>query len=375
MMEDSGESGCNSKTSSNSGKNEDEEENNSSKFKDGGSSSNSTVEESEKKPSVRPYVRSKMPRLRWTPDLHLRFIHAVERLGGQDRATPKLVLQMMNIKGLNIAHVKSHLQMYRSKKMDDQSQGIAHHSLFMEGGDPNIYNLNQLPMFPTFHQRLNSTFRYENASWNCHGNWTRGQSTLDRSSRGFYTTLTERIFGSNHGREANEDLCKRNPSFISERSTLQTHEIKDEMGFFLERENHSGELTPILSHIAAKAQARAINLQKQTPLKRKVSDCDLDLNLSLGVKPRNESDNLCCTDSQKMLPYSCPIFQRDTTFGGSNTQSPSNNNDDNDNGSILSLSLSSPLSSSKVTRIKEDGNSNATTENARRGASTLDLTL
>lgn len=51
------------------------------------SSSNSTVEENEKKAhsgSVRPYVRSKMPRLRWTPDLHLRFVHAVERLGGQD---------------------------------------------------------------------------------------------------------------------------------------------------------------------------------------------------------------------------------------------------------------------------------------------------
>jgi len=48
----------------------------------GGSSSNSTVEESEKK--IRPYVRSKLPRLRWTPDLHLRFVHAVQRLGGQE---------------------------------------------------------------------------------------------------------------------------------------------------------------------------------------------------------------------------------------------------------------------------------------------------
>jgi SHAQKYF class myb-like DNA-binding protein len=34
---------------------------------------------------VRPYVRSKMPRLRWTPDLHHCFVHAVERLGGEDR--------------------------------------------------------------------------------------------------------------------------------------------------------------------------------------------------------------------------------------------------------------------------------------------------
>lgn len=51
------------------------------------SSSNSTVEENGKKTnsgSVRQYVRSKTPRLRWTPELHLRFAHAVERLGGQD---------------------------------------------------------------------------------------------------------------------------------------------------------------------------------------------------------------------------------------------------------------------------------------------------
>lgn len=32
--------------------------------------------------NVRQYVRSNMPRLRWTPDLHLSFIRAVQRLGG-----------------------------------------------------------------------------------------------------------------------------------------------------------------------------------------------------------------------------------------------------------------------------------------------------
>lgn len=32
---------------------------------------------------VRPYMRSKVPRLRWTPDLHLCFLQAIDRLGGQ----------------------------------------------------------------------------------------------------------------------------------------------------------------------------------------------------------------------------------------------------------------------------------------------------
>ena len=34
--------------------------------------------------AVRQYIRSKVPRLRWTPELHHCFVHAIERLGGQD---------------------------------------------------------------------------------------------------------------------------------------------------------------------------------------------------------------------------------------------------------------------------------------------------
>ncbi|KAL6911769.1 hypothetical protein ACP4OV_000574 [Aristida adscensionis] len=62
---------------------------------------------------------ARAPRMRWTTSLHARFVHAVELLGGHERATPKSVLELMDVKDLTLAHVKSHLQMYRTIKTSD----------------------------------------------------------------------------------------------------------------------------------------------------------------------------------------------------------------------------------------------------------------
>lgn len=67
---------------------------------------------------MRPYVRSGAQKLRWTRGLHHAFTRAVEELGGGHRATPTRILELMGEDGVTVAHVKSHLQMYRIGKVN-----------------------------------------------------------------------------------------------------------------------------------------------------------------------------------------------------------------------------------------------------------------
>ncbi|CAM0908886.1 unnamed protein product [Alopecurus aequalis] len=67
------------------------------------------------------------PRLRWTVELHDRFVDAVAQLGGPDKATPKTIMRVMGVKGLTLYHLKSHLQKFRLGKQHKEFGD--HHSV------------------------------------------------------------------------------------------------------------------------------------------------------------------------------------------------------------------------------------------------------
>ncbi|KAA0034530.1 transcription factor LUX [Cucumis melo var. makuwa] len=49
----------------------------------------------------------------WSSELHRRFVHALQQLGGPHVATPKQIRELMKVDGLTNDEVKSHLQKYR----------------------------------------------------------------------------------------------------------------------------------------------------------------------------------------------------------------------------------------------------------------------
>lgn len=69
-------------------------------------------------------------RLRWTPELHGRFVAAVNKLGGPEKATPKGILKLMGVDGLTIFHIKSHLQaspqLFVYLRLPKGQKGLAH---------------------------------------------------------------------------------------------------------------------------------------------------------------------------------------------------------------------------------------------------------
>ncbi|XP_039020446.1 transcription factor HHO5-like [Hibiscus syriacus] len=56
---------------------------------------------------------SRKQRRCWSPELHRRFVEALQKLGGSQVATPKQIRELMQVEGLTNDEVKSHLQKYR----------------------------------------------------------------------------------------------------------------------------------------------------------------------------------------------------------------------------------------------------------------------
>ncbi|XP_010523175.1 PREDICTED: transcription activator GLK2 [Tarenaya hassleriana] len=57
----------------------------------------------------------KKPKVDWTPELHRKFVQAVEQLG-VEKAVPSRILEIMNVQSLTRHNVASHLQKYRSHR-------------------------------------------------------------------------------------------------------------------------------------------------------------------------------------------------------------------------------------------------------------------
>ncbi|KAL7240483.1 hypothetical protein ACSBR2_006183 [Camellia fascicularis] len=77
--------------------------------------------------------RRRKERRCWSPELHRRFLHALQQLGSPDVATPKQIRELMNVDGLTNDEVKSHLQKYR-----------------LHTRTPSIHNNNNFPQTPQF---------------------------------------------------------------------------------------------------------------------------------------------------------------------------------------------------------------------------------
>ncbi|RRT53480.1 hypothetical protein B296_00037243 [Ensete ventricosum] len=100
--------------------------------------------------------KQKRQRVSWSADLHTLFIKAVNHLG-LDRAVPKKILDLMNVKGLTRENVASHLQKYKKTL---KRNGIGLQQQYCGGPYPHGFGVNSpgsviLSLNSQVHAKLN----------------------------------------------------------------------------------------------------------------------------------------------------------------------------------------------------------------------------
>ncbi|XP_028786481.1 two-component response regulator ORR26-like [Neltuma alba] len=82
------------------------------------------IEDTERKENYDEHAE-KRPRIVWTPELHQKFLDAINVLSDRNNIRPKAILEQMNVPNLTARQISSHLQKYRTQELISQQACIS----------------------------------------------------------------------------------------------------------------------------------------------------------------------------------------------------------------------------------------------------------